>query len=163
MVPPRLLPHSSAFSLKPFGNQRWFLHRPSDAQPVKNSPLNVIRLDSITSYRCLSSQSAGGRGLTASQPSRVWRLTICATPGSAQHERLISIHRRPSAAPRRSLLVIRRGTGDRTLARQPAAAASSLRSLPPSRFVSWQRTICTKSRRCQCHRVPSCCSRKRSF
>lgn len=57
----------------------------SDVQPVKNPSLNTNRPDSITYYRCLSSQSwagAGGCGLTERQPSAAF-YHLCHTGISA--------------------------------------------------------------------------------
>lgn len=145
--------HSSAFfkwAFKRFGSLPSSLHSPSDVQPVKNSALNLIRLHSITYYRSLSRESAGGCGLTARQRSVAF-YHLCHTG--------ISTARAPdldtwlAIGGSKALAACDTGQERRQNA-HPAASDSrilSFHSAPTSGFVCWRRTGCTRSRRCSYH------------
>lgn len=122
----------------------------SHVQPVKNSSLNMIRLDSITYYRCLSSESrasAGGCGLAARQSSVAF-YHLCHTAISTT--RVPDLDTSLAISGSKTLSVGHREQERRQNA-HPAASDSrtlSSHSIPLPRSLCWQHTICTKSCRC---------------
>lgn len=111
----------------PFGNGDSF------RQSVTNSSLNMIRLHAISSDGSLSSESAGGRGLTARQWSVAF-YHLCHTGI------WIWIHRWPSAAPRRSWYRRGRAAEGSARGRPQQAPLRPLHSTPLARFVCWRHT-----------------------